>query len=122
MKILIVEPRKSPHRADIPHTLEAMQRIVGGDIEESVPFDDPVAIVCNGEGKIQGAELNRAILGKDIIAGTFFLCGVTAESFTDLPDDLFEKYEKLFHHPEAFARTPMGILVIREDGRQEIIQ
>ena len=60
--------------------------------------------------------------GKDIIAGTFFICGLGAEDFTDLSDDLAEKYEKLFRYPQAFARVPNGILVISENGRTEIIR
>lgn len=122
MKVLIIEPRRHPRQADIPHTLDEMQRIVGGYIQAIYPFDDPVAIVCDDEGKIKGYELNRAVAGKDVIAGTFFICGLGAEDFTDLPDDLSDKYEKLFYHPEAFAMTPMGILVISADGKQEIIR
>ena len=122
MKILIVEPRKHPRRAEIPHTLEDMQRVVGGDIEATYPFDDPVAIVNDGESKIKGYELNRYIPNVDIIAGTFFVCGLGAEDFTDLPDDLAEKYERLFRYPQAFARLPNGILVISENGRTEIIR
>lgn len=122
MKVLIIEPRQHPRRADVPHTLDEMQRIVGGYIQAIYPFDDPVALVCDDEGKIKGYELNRAVAGKDVIAGTFFICGLGAEDFTDLPDDLAEKYEKLFYHPEAFAMTPRGIMVIGEDGRQEIIR
>lgn len=122
MKVLIIEPRRHPRQADIPHTLDEMQRIVGGYIQAIYPFDDPVAIVCDDEGKIKGYELNRAVAGKDVIAGTFFICGLGAEDFTDLPDDLPDKYEKLFYHPEAFAMTPMGILVISADGKQEIIR
>ena len=122
MKILIIEPRKNPRRADIPHTLEEMQRIVGGYIQATYPFDDPVAIVCDDEGKLKGYELNRYIPNVDIITGTFFICGLGAEDFTDLPDDMAEKYEKLFYHPEAFVRTPRGIMVISADGRQEIIR
>jgi len=38
-----------------------MQETVGGYIEEYMPFDDEVAIICNEEGKMNGAELNRAI-------------------------------------------------------------
>ena len=58
----------------------------------------------------------------DIIAGTFFICGLGAEDFTDLPDDLAEKYERLFRYPQAFARVPNGILMISENGRTEIIR
>ena len=122
MKVLIVEPRQTPRRADIPHTLRDMQQTVGGYIEIIRPFDDPVVLVCDEEGKLKGYELNRYIAGKDIIAGTFFICGLGAEDFTDLPDDLAEKYEKLFRYPQAFARVPNGILVISENGRTEIIR
>ena len=122
MKILIVEPRKHPRRADIPHTLEEMQRVVGGDIQAIYPFDDPVAVVCDDEGKIKGYELNRYIPNVDIIAGTFFVCGLGAEDFTDLPDDLAEKYEKFFFEPEAFVRAVNCVLVLRADGTREVIR
>ena len=35
MKVLIVEPGKYPCEADIEHTLEAEQAVVGGTIEAS---------------------------------------------------------------------------------------
>ena len=61
MKILIVEPMQSPRRADIPHTLEAMQQTVGGYIQAIYPFDNPVAVVCDDEGKLKGYRPNRYI-------------------------------------------------------------
>lgn len=42
-------------------TLEAMQSLVEGDIEEYMPFEDEVAIICNDEGKMNGLPLNRAV-------------------------------------------------------------
>ena len=122
MKVLIVEPGQKPRRADIPHTLEAMQKVVGGYIEIMEPFTDPVALVCDEEGKLKGYELNRAIEGKDIIAGTFFLTGLGEEDLTDLPDALAEKYERLFCFPEAFLPVPGGIMMVSDDGRQEVIR
>ena len=122
MKILIIEPRKHPRRAEIPHTLEEMQRVVGGDIEATYPFDDPVAIVNDGESKIKGYELNRYIPNADIIAGTFFVCGLGKEDFADLPDDLAEKYEKFFYEPEVFVRAVNCILILRADGMREVIR
>lgn len=121
MRILIVEPGEQPRRVDIPHALGAMQQTVGGYIEIIRPFDDPVALVCDEEGKLKGYELNRAIVGKDIIAGTFFLAGIDEEDLTDLPDDLAEKYEAMFRSPQVFIRSPRGILVLSEDGTQEVI-
>ena len=121
MRILIVEPRQKPRRADIPHTLKDMQQTVGGNIEIIRPFDDPVVLVCDEEGKIKGYELNRTIEGVDVIAGTFFLAGIDEDDLTDLSDELAEKYEALFRSPQEFVRTPRGMLVLSDDGIQEII-
>ncbi len=122
MRVLIVEPGRRPRREDIPHTLQAMQQMVGGYIEIIHPFEDPVALVCDEEGKLKGYELNRAIAGKDIIAGTFFLAGIDEDDLTDIPDALAEKYEEQFRYPQAFIRFPRGILVLSADGTQEIIK
>ena len=122
MKILIVEPGQPPRRADIPHTLREMQQVVGGYIEIIHPFDDPVALVCDEEGKLKGYELNRLIPGVDVIAGTFFVCGIDTEDFADLPDDMAEKYEKFFYYPQLFARTDQGIMAISEDGRRAFVR
>ena len=122
MRILIVEPGKQPRRADIPHTLRDMQQTVGRYIEIIRPFDDPVVLVCDEEGKLKNYELNRAIAGVDIIAGTFFLAGIDEEDLTDLSDALSEKYEAVFRFPQVFIRSPCGILVLSEDGTQEVIR
>lgn len=123
MKILIVEPLRYPRRADIPHKLEKMQEIVGGYIKAINPFDDPVAVVCNEEGKLEGLELNRYIPeARDIISGTFFICGLGEEDFTDLPDNLTDKFEKRFRYPQVFYRTLNGIIAISEDGRREVVR
>ena len=46
---------------EIEDSLEAMQKIVGGDIEEYMPFEDEVAIICNDESKLNGMPPNRAV-------------------------------------------------------------
>lgn len=61
ISVLLVEPNKHPKMIEIDDTLEAMQAIVGGDIEEYMPFEDEVAIVCHEEGKLIGLPPNRAI-------------------------------------------------------------
>ena len=93
-----------------------MQETVGGYIEEYMPFDDEVAIVCNEEGKMNGAELNRAIYSDDkeildIIAGKFFIAyaPIESESFLSMPKDLMKKYEDKFRYPERFYQTDKGI-------------
>lgn len=61
ISVILIEPDKYPKVIEIEDTLEAMQAIVEGDIEEYMPFADDVAIICNEEGKMNGMQLNRAI-------------------------------------------------------------
>lgn len=114
--VLLVEPGKYPKPIEIEDTLEAMQEVVGGDIEEYMPFDDEVAIICNEKGKMNGSELNRAVYSKDkqildVIAGKFFVAYAPfeSESFLSMPKDLMKKYEDKFRYPERFYKTPEGI-------------
>ncbi|MCD8054971.1 MAG: DUF3846 domain-containing protein [Lachnospiraceae bacterium] len=121
IRVLLVEPGKVPRMIEIDETLQAMQAVVEGDIEEYMPFEDEVALICNEEGKVNGMKLNRAIYsddGKhqmlDIIAGKFFLCYAPydAERFQSLPDDLAQKYEKRFRNPERFIQQNGGIVAV----------
>lgn len=52
--------------------LHEMQQMVGGPIQALYPWEEPVAIVCNDEGKNMGLPLNRVLENYDIIAGAFF--------------------------------------------------
>lgn len=116
ISVLLVEPGRTPKIIEIEDTLEAKQAIVGGYIEQSMPFDDDVAIICNKEGKLDGLHLNRAIYDNDgtmidIIAGTFFICYAPIESdrYLSLPETLAKKYMEKFMHPEIFYRDHNGI-------------
>ena len=46
LRILMVEPRKAPYEASVPHELSAMQQAVGGLIEV-VRNSDGTLLVCN---------------------------------------------------------------------------
>lgn len=59
--VLFVRAGQPPEKMEIENDLKAMQRLVGGDIEEYMPFEDEVAIICNEEGKVMGLPLNRAV-------------------------------------------------------------
>lgn len=61
ISVLLIQPNEYPQVVEIEDSLEAMQKVVGGDIEEYMPFLDEVALVCNEDGKFQGLPLNRAI-------------------------------------------------------------
>ena len=54
-----------PQAVQIGCELEDLQKAVGGDIEATYPFNEPVALVMHDEGKLVGKELNRALRDDD---------------------------------------------------------
>ncbi len=109
MKILVIEPMKAPKVKEIDSTLEAMQKEVGGYIEAIYPFEEPIALICNEEGKMIGLPMNRALRDEDeqiydVICGTFFLCAapLDEENFCSLSDEQIDRFTDLFRHPELF--------------------
>ena len=109
IRVVLCEPGKYARVADIDASLEGLQAAVGGGLIEAVyPFDEPVCIVCNEEGKINGMTLNRSIKdnGKilDIIAGPFFICGCSTDRFSSLTEKQQKTYLRQFRYPEQFAR------------------
>lgn len=109
MKILFVEPGKEAQPAEIQGDLKEMQAIVGGQIQALYPWEDPVALICNDEGKLLSLPLNRALEDYDMIAGNFFICGIEGDAFVSLSDPLMIKYQKKFRYPELIGNSPMGL-------------
>ena len=109
MRILVIEPGRRPEMREIDGSLESMQEIVGGLIQALYLFDEPVALVCNDEGKLMNLPANRGLRDEngqlyDIVCGTFFLCGAPrdSEQFTSLTPEQIEHYRKRFYTPETF--------------------
>lgn len=120
IKVILVQEGKPAKSVSIENKLEAMQKLVGGQIEEYMPFADDVAIICTEEGKMCGLPLNRAIYAEatnemiEIIAGDFFLvyAPIDSEKFESLPKELEEKYLKKFKKPEKFVKLNNEIKAI----------
>jgi len=113
IRVLRVEPMEKPRLVEIDHTLERLQELVGGVMQALYPWDDPIAIVCDDEGKLDGSLPNRALVDDvgnpyDIICGSFFICGVGKEDFISISDELAEKYTEVFRYPEMFVRAADG--------------
>ena len=115
IRVVLVEPGRLARIAEVGTALDAMQRTVGGCIEAYYPFEEQVCIVCNEEGKINGLPLNRAIRDADtgdmadIIAGTFFICDCSGESFGSLSTEQQKRYLEKYRLPERFFRSKDGI-------------
>ena len=115
-------PGKSAVVMRLQNTLEAKQAFVGGYIQAVYPFDDPVAIVCNEEGKINGMEPCRALFDEsgdiyDIIVGPFLICGLDDEGFISLTQEQQEQYLAMFRHPQMFflLNGEMVAIPVEED-------
>lgn len=113
---LVVEPMKKPYTKEISPGYKSMQAEVDGTIQAIYPYDDPVALVCNDEGKLLGMELNRGLRDEngelyDVVAGTFLVVGLGAEDFTSLPPEFIEKYTEKFKAPEMFMQFDNKLVV-----------
>lgn len=115
--VLIVEPMKQPYAKDIPDELASLQEIVGGHIEEICPFDDSVGVIANEEAKLMGLPPNRLLKDKngepyDVLCGTFFITGLSGDSFCSLSEEQLKKYKNLYGRemllsaPRKSSRNP----------------
>ena len=123
MRILLVEPGKQPVLKEIDGSLKSMQEIVGGTIQALYPFEEPVALICNDEGKLLGLPLNRALRDEegriyDVIAGTFFLCGAPegSDSFENLSGDQIRIFNSRYVSPEYFIRLNGELICLYDDS------
>lgn len=96
MKVIIVEPMKQPYEKEIGE-LKEMREIVGGNIQAVFPYPENVALICNEEGKLLPLPQNTYIPElRDIIFGTFLICGCGVEDFCSLSEEQVKRYINLF--------------------------
>ena len=117
IEVLMVEAGQYPRMERIGSDLASLQKAVDGNIQAVYPYDDPVALICGEEAKLEGKPLNRALRDEngeiyDIVAGKFFICGLGEENFASLPKGLQKKYEDKFRQPETFLKMGSKIMAI----------
>lgn len=124
MKVVLVEPMEKPRIVEIDHDLASMQKAVGGDIAVTYPWEELVGLVHCDDAIALGYPLNRMLKdenGKvyDVVPGTFFITGLTEDSFGSLTDELAERFMALFKFPEMYMRTESGHVVCFKVGSGE---
>jgi len=121
--VIHIRPGKIPQILTIEDTLAAMQKLVGGMIQEYMPFYSAtderiqdIALICNDESKLRRMMPNREIYESymekpEVIRGDFFLCYAPYESetFLSMPEDLQQVFYEKFYYPEIFFETENGI-------------
>lgn len=118
IRLLKIAPLEAPELIEVEHTLENLEELVGGTLQAVYPWEDPVAILCDDDGKFKGYPANRVLTDGDgeiydIVVGTFFICGLTADNFGSLKDELARKYYERFRYPEMFFRRMDGKVLWR---------
>ena len=109
IRVVYCEPGRLARTIEIGTELADLQRAVSGLIEPYYPFEEPVCIVCNDEGKFNGMRPNRAVRNEDgriedIIFGPFFICDCSTENFGSLTEEQLKRYSEQFRYPEHFFR------------------
>lgn len=99
--VLVLEPGKEPYVKDIDNTLSSLQKEVGGYIQAVYPYEDPVALIVNEEGKLTGLPYNRPLTDEDghiydVIVGNCLVVGLTEDNFGSLSQELIDKYTEFF--------------------------
>ncbi len=127
LDVLLVEPMKAPVNIQIADNLKALQDAVGGLIQPFNFTNDPVVIVCNEEGKVDGLPLNRAVYDEqgemiEIMAGSFLIMGDGEEKFESLSADMKEKYANEFEYPEKFYKLAGKIIAQKIEPPKETIK
>ena len=108
--------KKKPYAKEIGGDLKSLQREVGGYIQAVYPFREPVALICDEEGKLSGKDLNRALRDEegqiyDVVAGTFLIAGLGKEDFISLTPEQMEHFMQYFQTPEQF-RIGNGKIIV----------
>lgn len=116
MKVVMVEPGQYARITEIEDTLEAKQKAVGGLITAAYPWEELVCIVANDEGLLNGMPYNRYVEDYQILAGPFFVCGLSEDDFCSLTDEQAERYCKMFQKPSLFIETTKGTLRVEYDN------
>lgn len=76
IKVVMLEPGKLAHTAEIGTSLGDLQKVVDGLIEPFYPFEEQVCIVCNDEGKINGMSPNRSVKTRTVLWWILFRPGL----------------------------------------------
>lgn len=102
MRVVYVEPHMPAYVTSIPAGLKGYQQAVSGYIEV-LYNDDDTALICNEEAKLIGMEGNRHYGNGGVIAGSFFVIGLTEDDFRSLTNGEVRKYLDKYAEPEDIS-------------------
>ena len=109
INVLMVAPGEHPKETVLINELDNLQKAVSIGAEyqgliEIIHLEDNICLLCNEEGKLLQLQGNRRV-GRDIIAGVFYICGEDEEgNLCSLSEDEMEQYKKRFWEIEEYSQ------------------
>lgn len=103
IEILVVEPGKDPRSESVNSTLEEVERMLGGTAQLGCFLPQRVMLVSRQD--TEGLAPNRRMPGrKEVIRGTFLLCGIPEEGreFASLSAGQRKEFQSVFAAPGIF--------------------
>lgn len=92
IEVLIKEPGKEPELIETENTHEALQALVGGNIEFVTVVPDRLVMLVDDEGKMKGKKGNFFFSKlDDFIVGTAVFLGTDGEEFASIPGEFAEE-------------------------------
>ena len=83
IKAFVKHPNRDPYLTPLSAELEAMQKLVGGYLEE-IKIASDLVILCDEEGKLKGKPYNCTFMSKNLV-GTLVFVGVKDNEWADCP-------------------------------------
>lgn len=83
IKVAIKRPNEDPYVVPVSAELDAMQKLVGGYLQE-VKICNDLIVLCDEEGKLKGQPYNCCLCGLTFV-GTLVFAGVKNNDWADLP-------------------------------------
>ena len=116
MKILFIHPpvRLQGKPEDIPFGLSIL-----ASIAEQEKMQVAILDLNANRVPLQTVAEEIALDDYDIIAGTFFICGLSNDNFASLPPDLMKKFKEKFAQPEIFMQLGNHIVAIPMEPKGE---
>ncbi len=108
--VLLVNPGMYPQKVQLECTIEAMQQLIGENLEFTEhPFDDYAVIVSLDFEHAEDYEPNRALRCPDgaiilVFNGSFMIVGGSKEEgLCSLTAKQMRRYDMEYHQPEVFS-------------------
>lgn len=105
MKVVFLEPGEKACVRDIPHTLEEMQKAVGGYIQAVYPWEDAeAALVCDEEGLLKKSPFNRKVAPRCSSSVPVSFAAWAKRISPICPEPLIERFLKQYQFPELLFK------------------